>query len=112
MHHFGNCAAITSAELLQCHQVLTPQIQPEFQPNLQGIGAVAVDISNGAWDLSIAIGRVGRRFGGRIEGKAFDVLSFQRPSLELIRHGAETGGKDAAGFQESGTGRRSEESVK
>lgn len=86
MLHLGDGASISGAEFLQRLQVLAAEIQAEFQPNFQGIGAVAVGISNRSGDLSIPVGRlVG--LGVCIEGEAFDVLPFQRPGLELVRHG-------------------------
>lgn len=80
VHDLGHSSTITGAQFLQHDQILTPEIQPEFQTNLQGIRP-GFRVPSSAGGLSIAI-LGGFGFGGGIQGEAFDILAPQRSGFE------------------------------
>lgn len=88
MHHLGNSTSISSAKFLQCDQVFTAKIEAKLQSDLERICGIDLATPNRPRGLCIAVGSVGGGFRGCIESKTFDILAFQRPSLELVRHGA------------------------
>lgn len=89
MHNLGDSPAISSAQFLQREQILAAKIQAKLQSNFESIGAIAVQIANGAGDLSVAVRRFGGglRGGGGIQSEALDILALQGSRLELIGHG-------------------------
>lgn len=94
MHDLGHGAAISRTHLLQRDQVFTAEVELELEADLEGVGAVTVEVAQGAGDLGIAVGRLGGRLGGRIQGQALDILAFQGASFERVRHDRQLRGAD------------------
>jgi hypothetical protein len=93
VHHLRNSTSISSAEFFQCDQVFTAKIEAKLQSDFERICVVDFAIPNRPRGLCITIGRIGGGFRGCIESKTFDILAFQRTSLELVRHGVLVGGE-------------------
>ena len=97
-------AAIAGSQLLQHDEVFRLEVQPELDPNLQGI-LLRVGVSEPAGNLRIAGGRRRGGLRSRVEGEVADVLPLHRLGLERIgRHG---GGveRGTAAWRTKGQGR-------